>query len=96
MLTAAIKTTTMACLDMNISLPMFHVPFYTASIIFSASKVTKCGLLKTINVAIFWDMAPCSRMRTDVSDELITSIFRVENQPSTKSLFITWTRRFLF
>jgi hypothetical protein len=35
------------------------------------------------NVAIFWDIAPCSLcVWTDVSDELITSIFMVENPPS--------------
>jgi hypothetical protein len=48
----------MVCLDMNISLLM---SFYTASVIFSSSKVTKCGLLKTMNVAIFWVMAPSSK-----------------------------------
>jgi hypothetical protein len=37
-----------------------------------------------LNVAIFWEIAPCGRYANDVSEELITYIFRVENQPSKK------------
>jgi hypothetical protein len=33
-----------------------------------------------MNAAIFWDTKPCSPMWTDVSEERVTSIFRVENQ----------------
>jgi hypothetical protein len=33
-----------------------------------------------MNVAIFWDIAPCTR--TGVSEERIVFTFRVENQPS--------------
>jgi hypothetical protein len=35
-----------------------------------------------MNVAFFWDIAPCSPYVTDVPEERITSIIRVENQPS--------------
>jgi hypothetical protein len=35
-----------------------------------------------MNVATFWDVAQCSVYVTDVSDQRITSIFRVDNQPS--------------
>jgi hypothetical protein len=44
-----------------------------------------------LNVVIFWDMAP----RTDVSEEYITSIFRIENQPSKKPARSRWLGRTL-
>jgi hypothetical protein len=34
-----------------------------------------------MNIAIFWDIAPCSPYMNRLSEERITSIFRVENQP---------------
>jgi hypothetical protein len=37
-------------------------------------------------IVIFWDIAPCKPyIWTDVSEERITSIFKVENQPSKKT-----------
>jgi hypothetical protein len=38
-----------------------------------------------MKTAIFWDIAPCSPYMNDVSEERITSIFMVENQPSKKT-----------
>jgi hypothetical protein len=39
-----------------------------------------------MNVAIFWDMAPCSPYVSDVSEERMTFIFMVEYQPSKKQM----------
>jgi hypothetical protein len=38
-------------------------------------EVLTAVLMKSI---IFWDITPCSRLSTDVSEKLIASIFRVE------------------
>jgi hypothetical protein len=38
-----------------------------------------------MNVAVFWDIAQCSLyVNPDISEERITSIFRVENYPRRK------------
>jgi hypothetical protein len=43
--------------------------------------IVKSGVLTAVvtNVAIIWDIAPCSTYVTDVSEECITSIFWGEN-----------------
>jgi hypothetical protein len=40
-----------------------------------------------INIVIFWDIAPCNPYVIRRFGELITSIFRVENQLNKKSEF---------
>jgi hypothetical protein len=41
-----------------------------------------------MNVTIFWDIAPCSS--TNISEEYITSIFRVEYLPCKKAGCRRW------
>jgi hypothetical protein len=43
-----------------------------------------------INVAILWDIASLSLIWTDVSEEHITSVFWVENQPIKKPTCSRW------
>jgi hypothetical protein len=52
------------------------------------SFIAKAGLI--VNVAILWDIAPFSPYVSDVSEERITSIFRVENQQSKKPVCSRW------
>jgi hypothetical protein len=44
----------------------------------------------SVNASTFWDIAPCSPMWPDVSEELITSIFRVENQLTKEPASSRW------
>jgi hypothetical protein len=48
------------------------------------NKCCEVGITILIKVAEFWDIAVV-RMRTDISEERITSVFYVENQPSLKT-----------
>jgi hypothetical protein len=42
------------------------------------------------NVAVLWDREPCSPYVNWLSQALVTSIFRVEKQPSKKPTFSRW------
>jgi hypothetical protein len=39
---------------------------------------TYFGLIQNMKYAVFWDVALCSLVRTDVSEKRVASIFRVE------------------
>jgi hypothetical protein len=59
---------------------MYHVTNTTFGLPASTLERVGVEILTAVdmNVAIFWDIAPCSKW-TDVSEERVTSIFRVEN-----------------